>query len=97
MREEEVSECLMVTGEKGEPEANITVPSVQVIACSNVHSALVRGLLRGKRMGLRPKPPASTDPLRALMTDSVKQPKVAVKPIKAVGLTYSITSSKLLN
>ena len=88
---------LAVKVEKGEPEAKITVPSVQVTACSNVHSAFVRGLERGKRTGRRPSPPASTDTFSARTTDSVKQPKVAVRPIKAVGLTYSMTASRVSN
>ena len=92
-----ISPLLVVTGEKGDPDAKMTVPSVHVIACSKVHSAFVRGLLNGNKIGLRPSPPASTDTFKARTTDSVKTPKVAVNPTRAVGLTYSMTASRVLN
>ncbi len=83
-----LSAFLVVKAENGEPDAKMAVPSVQVIACSKVHSALVRGLLKGNKIGLRPRPPASTDTFNARTTDSVKTPNVAVSPTRAVGLTY---------
>ena len=81
----------------GEPEAKITVPSVQVTACWKEHSALLSGLLSAKRIGRRPSPPDSTELRRARIMPSLKTPNVAVRPINAVGFTYSITSSRELN
>src|SRR3569833_2579884 len=83
------SPALLVNWEKGEPEAKMTVPSVQLTACSKVHSALVSGFDSGNRMGRRPSPPASTDALSARTVDSVKTPNVTASPTRADGLTYA--------
>ncbi len=50
------SPALTLNWEKGEPEAKMTVPSVQLTACSKVHSALVSGVAEREQDGAAAEP-----------------------------------------
>mmetsp|Transcript_538 Transcript_538/g.2192 ORF Transcript_538/g.2192 Transcript_538/m.2192 type:complete len:214 (+) Transcript_538:122-763(+) len=76
------------TGSNGDPLAKTTLPSLQAMACSNVHSDFDVGLLSGKMIG------RSFRAHIALTTSSVNAPPIVLTPINAVGLTAEIADSK---
>lgn len=78
-------------GGKGLPLAKMALPSVCLIASSNVHSELLDGFERGKMIGC-----SFSFAIVSRMFLS-KAPRIVESPMSIVGLTYSMTSGKVLN
>lgn len=72
----------------GDPEANNTLPSVQLRASENESSHFEVGLDKGKMMGVVFKAAIRRT------TGSGNAPNVVDRPTRAVGLTCSITSAR---